>query len=527
MTTDYDAELRRITRTLSEIAHTLESLDDSAARVRRVLGLIQHCVPYQQCALLKAPPGRPQELFVVPDPPPVAIEGLRNRLIGLVRLMAEADEIGRSTGPVPHLAVPVMGLDQIIGVLRVEPPPDVQYEAQHLRLFSVIAAQLGAYLTTLHLREDEAARTRELAAAHDFQQLLSGVVTHDLRNPLTVIMSVASSMLRAPQSEQHAKALKKILANVRSADRIINDLMDVTRVRATGSLLITVKPVKLGLLLREVVENARLAHPGRELELVMPAGEAVSGEWDPERLAQVVTNLINNAFVHGQDGSPVRVELRRDEGGVIVSVHNQGPPIPDELLPIIFDPFRQGHRNPYRSGRSGLGLGLYIVAQIVRAHGGRVDIRSIADEGTTFMVRLPRVAQKPERPVGQESPPLPKDVLIIEDTPEVRQLLSEVLAAKGYTVWQAENGLQGLETLRQLGRPCLVLLDLVMPVMDGWEFQRQLRADPQLRGTRVIVVSGSGEHQSLPEQVEAFLPKPVDLPRLGALLQGISAPDAS
>lgn len=525
MTIDYDAEIREMTRTLAEIAHTLESMDNADARVERVLRVMARCVPYQRCALLKSGPlaGSSQALVTVPEVEGADRDALVKTLEGILRLMGDAEEIGRSSGPTPNLALPVVGLDQVIGVLRIEPAAETRYHAKHLRLLSVIAAQLGAFLTTLWLRQNEATHARDLAAAHDFQQLMAGVVSHDLRNPMSVIMAAASSLLKAPASETQAKTLRRILASVRIADRIINDLMDVTRARAAGGLGVTRKPLELVALVREVVEDSRLAHPGRTIDLVVEE-TAIPGHWDAARVAQLLTNLLNNAFVHGDEKSPVSVKVERAGESVVLTIHNRGPTIPAELLPYVFDPFRRGGAGRRREKTGGLGLGLYIVSQIAWAHGGRVEVRSRAGE-TTFTVELPiRPTSSDERGAAR-SPLVTRDVLIIDDAAEARTILADLLTEKGFNVLQAENGEQGLERLRELGKPCIVLLDLTMPVMDGWEFHRELRADPQLRDSRVIIVSGTGTQDSLPQQVDAFLPKPVDLPKLEEILQGATAPE--
>jgi signal transduction histidine kinase len=137
-----------------------------------------------------------------------------------------------------------------------------------------------------------------------------------------------------------------------------------------------------------VVEEVRLAHPDREVRVVS-SGDG-TGEWDGDRLAQVITNLVNNALAYSPPGTPVRVETRGVDGSVLLGVHNAGRPIPPELLPHLFEPMTRG-----RSGDSGsrsIGLGLFIVANIVHAHGGTIEVRSEEGEGTTFTVKLPRRA---------------------------------------------------------------------------------------------------------------------------------------
>ena len=139
--------------------------------------------------------------------------------------------------------------------------------------------------------------------------------------------------------------------------------------------------------MRQTLEEVRLAHPERHVELVQHGPDA--GRWDGDRLAQVVTNLVNNALAYSPPETPVRVETRGEaDGGVVLSVHNQGEPIAPSLLPRLFEPLTRGPPSQGSAARS-IGLGLYIVNRIVHAHGGTVEVRSTPAEGTTFTVHLP------------------------------------------------------------------------------------------------------------------------------------------
>jgi signal transduction histidine kinase/CheY-like chemotaxis protein len=545
MSVDYDSEVRRIARSLSEIAHTLESAEDANERVQRALVLTRELVPYQRGALLRVTPGTGYELFAVPEPSPGERGPLRSRLIGIFRLVVDAEEIGRSSDTLPHLTLPVMGLDQVIGVLRVEPSDDTVYDARHLRLLSVVAAQLGAYLTMISLREQEARRAQELAEAYDFQQLLVGIVSHDLRNPLSVITTVASSLLRKTEDPRQAKAVERALRNAERANRIINDLLDVTHARVTGGMAVTRQRVSLRELLKEVVDDARLSNPGRAIELVAAAGDPVHGEWDPDRLAQVATNLIGNAYQYGDERTPVRVELRAGKEGAVVAVHNRGPVIPEHLLPVIFDPFRQGEQKRRRAAGAGLGLGLYIVDQIVRAHGGHVSASSTASEGTTFTVTLPRSTpaaargdssssgsrsasgERADLP-GEEAEAVERDphavVMVVDDDDDTRGGIAELLESQGYKVATASNGAEALELLRKGLRPRLILLDLIMPVMDGEALCEACHGDPALSWIPVLILSAdtASAVRLTRRGASGFLPKPVRAEELLQTIERIS-----
>ncbi|MFL5357742.1 PAS domain-containing protein [Archangium sp.] len=222
----------------------------------------------------------------------------------------------------------------------------------------------------------------------EFAEQLIGIVSHDLRNPLNAItLSVAALMRQEDLGERQAKGLARISAATERATRMIRDLLDFTRARLGGGIPIERGPLNLHTHCRQVVEEVRLAHPDREVEVV-GSGEG-AGEWDGDRLAQVITNLVNNALAYSPPGTPVRVETRGEDGTVLLRVHNEGRPIPPELLPHLFEPLTRGRPGGDTASRS-IGLGLFIVANIVQAHGGTVDVRSEPVEGTTFTVRLPR-----------------------------------------------------------------------------------------------------------------------------------------
>lgn len=232
-------------------------------------------------------------------------------------------------------------------------------------------------------RQRDEARTRA-----EFAEQLIGIVSHDLRNPLNAISLSAAALMRHEElSERQAKGLTRISVSTERATRLIRDLLDFTRARLGGGIPIERRPLDFHAHVRQVVEEVQLTHPEREVK-VASSGEG-SGEWDGDRLAQVVTNLVNNALAYSPTGTPVHVETRSEDGSVLLSVHNTGKPIPSELLPHLFQPMTRGRHAGGGTSRS-VGLGLFIVSSIVRAHGGTLQVRSTEAEGTTFTVRLPR-----------------------------------------------------------------------------------------------------------------------------------------
>lgn len=240
------------------------------------------------------------------------------------------------------------------------------------------AELLATVRALLRIRQAE----RERA---EFREQLVAIVGHDLRNPLAAIELFAQSMQRRGLlSEPDARSTGRILDTTRRMGRIIEQVLDFTRSRLGGGLPIHPKPMRLAALCQQIIEELGQGAQGRDLRLEVEGD--TEGCWDSDRLGQVVSNLLGNALQHGSEGQPITLRLVGEEEAVVLSVHNYGAPIPAELMPVLFEPFRRGETEHV----SGLGLGLYIVRNVVTAHGGTTTATSIAEEGTTFVVRLPR-----------------------------------------------------------------------------------------------------------------------------------------
>ncbi|WP_164011723.1 PAS domain-containing sensor histidine kinase [Pyxidicoccus trucidator] len=220
-----------------------------------------------------------------------------------------------------------------------------------------------------------------------FEQQLLGIVSHDLRNPISAITLSAGTLLRRSDlDERQRQPLNRILASAERANRLIRDLLDFTQARLGGGLPMRPRPMDFHAFTRQVLDEIQVSHSERELQ-VEQQGDG-QGSWDADRLAQLVGNLLGNALSYSPPDSPVRVATRGDAQDVVLEVHNTGDAIPDEVLPRLFQPMQRGVTSG-TSSRS-VGLGLYIVDQIVRAHGGGITVTSLPSQGTTFTVTLPR-----------------------------------------------------------------------------------------------------------------------------------------
>jgi len=235
-------------------------------------------------------------------------------------------------------------------------------------------------------------REAELLRAAELEQQLVGIVGHDIRNPLSAILTTASTQLgHASLEPAQRKAFERVQRGGERIEQIVNLLLDFTRARIGGGLPMVRSEGDLRELAQRVVDEFHAAHPARALHLQLPP-QPLRGDWDFDRLAQVLANLVDNALKYSPADSTVQVRLEPGAGGTaLIEVHNAGEPIPEALLPTLFEPFRAGAQSDATVKKS-LGLGLYIAKEIVRAHAGSVSVRSGAREGTTFRVCLPCTA---------------------------------------------------------------------------------------------------------------------------------------
>jgi PAS domain S-box-containing protein len=230
---------------------------------------------------------------------------------------------------------------------------------------------------------------QDLAQALGFRDQVIGILGHDLRNPLGAVRALAALLQRRGDLPEAAR--ESVAEIDRASERMlemIGTLLDFATSRFTGGLPVAPVPADLRAVCRGAVDELRAANPGRRVDLDV-RGDA-TGTWDPARIAQVVSNLVANALQHGAPGAPVGVRVRGGADEVAVEVRNRGPAIAPELMAVMFEPFCRGSSLRDASRARGLGLGLYIAREIVRAHGGALEVDSDAARGTTFTVRLPR-----------------------------------------------------------------------------------------------------------------------------------------
>ncbi|MCA1584444.1 MAG: hybrid sensor histidine kinase/response regulator [Acidobacteria bacterium] len=238
-----------------------------------------------------------------------------------------------------------------------------------------------------------AAALREQKETAQVRERLLGIVGHDLRNPLASISTAAHVLALdcALPVDQRRHIGRTILSSTERMSRIIGDLLDFTRARLGAGIPVDPADIDVFDVVRSVIDEVRVAHPGRTVFVHTDGDGRVF--WDPQRIGQVVSNLVGNALAHGDADAPVTVGVLGSETGLTISVHNRGTPISAERATTLFDPFQRGSADALTPASEGLGLGLYIVKEIVAGHGGRVTVESSAENGTTFAAIMPRTSK--------------------------------------------------------------------------------------------------------------------------------------
>jgi signal transduction histidine kinase/CheY-like chemotaxis protein len=389
------------------------------------------------------------------------------------------------------MAVPMIGRGGVVGSITfLSSVPGRSYGDEDLA-FAREMAQRAA------LAVDRARLYREAQKAIAARENLMAIVSHDLRNPLTTILMTTELLLRTVPNDRRRRDRKHAETVHRSAarmDRLVRDLLDFATVEG-GRLVIDARPHSARALAKEAIEEHERQALEKSVRLRFVEGsEDHVIRCDRERMQQVFSNLLGNALKFTRRGGTITLGIARQDGEVCFSVSDTGPGIPRHELPHIFERFWQSRG----TARLGTGLGLSIAQGIVGLHGGRIWVESEVGLGSTFSFTCP-IARPGEHaePVERRRRPRPveqgareaKRVLLVDDDADVRHALRPIIEREGYVLVEAENGVAALERLRREGPPHLILLDLEMPVMDGWGFLAERERDPILSAVPVVVIS--------------------------------------
>jgi signal transduction histidine kinase/CheY-like chemotaxis protein len=385
---------------------------------------------------------------------------------------------------------------------------------------------------TRRLAQKGAALERADRAKEDLLAMLA----HELRNPLGTISNALQVLrLKGSGDETWKRAIEAAERQVHHQALLIDDLLEASRV-TRGEIELNCEELDLGQVVRETVEGYRetLAGAGLTLDVTLPDGPAaVRG--DRLRLSQALSNLLHNAAKFTAPGGHIGVELRGDARRAEIVVRDNGVGISPEVLPHIFDIFTQADHSLDRA-QGGLGVGLAVVKGLIEMHGGEVDARSDGSgHGAELRLRLPLIeglpagwsaADSPRR----EEPPAHDEmrrILLVEDNPDHAATMRDFLELSGHEVALASSGADGVAAARQF-HPEVVLCDLGLPGMNGFEVAAELRRDPSTASAKLIAVTGYGAEEDRRRSREAgfdlHLTKPVDPGQLRRLLQSDSAP---
>jgi signal transduction histidine kinase/CheY-like chemotaxis protein len=477
-------------------------------------------------------------------------------------MSAVVRELGRGAGvlllPEEALATGEMDLLRVLGqqppwsdlpiLVLTRPGADSVYAAHAVRVLSnvtllerplQVATLVSAIRTALRARDrqyqirahlaERAKALESLKEADRRKDEFLATLGHELRNPLSPLLTSLYLLKRAGDSKRVlAQTVGVMERQVRFLVRLVDDLLEISRI-TRGVIDVSMKPLDLRAIVNAAIESSRpVVESGRHELIVNDYGQPLTVEGDSVRLTQVFANLINNAAKYTDVGGHIWIDIDREGNEALVSVRDDGIGIAPENLSAVFDMFTQVNRSDRRT-QGGLGIGLTLVRSLVDVHHGSVVATSQGiGHGTTFEVRLPlALDQQPcmDEPSVIGSFPNCR-VLVVDDNQDAGHMLGLLLHSLHATVRTAHSGPEALEIIDEF-QPSIVLLDIGMPFMDGYEVARRIRA--RLGNTvRLIALTGWGQEEDVRRAARAgfdhHLVKPPDLNKLGALLTQVHAP---
>lgn len=435
------------------------------------------------------------------------------------------------------ITVPLKTHHAILGSLSVDRTHQQALTQDDLDMLTTLASQVAIALDNAQAyREIESLnaglearvreRTAELEAANaqlkQMDRLRSKFlahVSHELRTPLTSIVGFADNMLEGLVGSLNVKQeqyLTRIKANGTRLARMITDLLDLSRVEA-GKLVLSFDQISLQTVVTDVIEQLLPLAITKHLQIELQSPDPTLLVWaDPDRLSQILTNLLDNAIKYTPDGGHIWVDLSvADHEKARIVVRDNGQGIPPDALPKLFDPFFRVHHQE-RSQTKGLGLGLAIVKDLVELHGGSIAVHSAVDQGTEFTFTIPLQART-STPVGQT--PSVRRLLVVDDDPDICDLLRDRLESDGFQVETAADGESALRLLA--GTPVDgLLLDIALPEMDGFDVLRRVRPNhPALPVVMMTAVEALDRAMAAVEAgAQGYLLKPFDAARLRQII---------
>jgi signal transduction histidine kinase/ActR/RegA family two-component response regulator len=416
---------------------------------------------------------------------------------------------------------PLIGTDgRVLGTVAFGCRRRLPFDAEELSLLRAVADQ--ASVAMARLRDEETLREADRRKSE-----FLAVLSHELRNPLAPVVNGLHVLDHAsPTGEQALRARTVIRRQVEHLSRLVDDLLDVTRL-GRNRVSLQLETVELNELVHRTVEDLRCLFEKNRIRLELSLfPEAIPVHVDPTRIAQVAGNLLQNAAKFGSPGGYTRVEVRRAGEMAVLEVSDDGMGMSAETEAHLFEPFAQADQSPDRR-RGGLGLGLALVKGLVELHGGTVAGHSDGPgRGSRFTVSLPTVAAPAPGLLGVAAggKDFRRRVLVIDDNLDAAESLRDVLELNGHEVRVAEDGPGGIALARRFV-PDVLVCDLGLPGMDGYEVARTFRADPVLAGVFLVALSGYALPEDRRRSAAAgfvhHLAKPPDLDFLEGLLRDL------
>jgi len=370
-----------------------------------------------------------------------------------------------------------------------------------------------------------ASQAEQLRAADRLKDQFLATLAHELRNPLAPIRTGLSVVCDSKDPEVSLKALGVMQRQVGHMVRLIDDLLDVARIKQ-GKLELKLDRIPLANAIEAAIEASLSAIQRAEHTLrTRFTEEALFVDADQTRLAQIISNLLNNASKYTPNGGEIELAVRRDGDSVAISVSDNGLGVPSNCLEDVFQMFNQVDQSLHRA-QGGLGIGLALVRTLVEMHGGRVEADSAGlNQGSTFTVRLPLApgGRTQPAPSSERAPVVGHHdrILVVDDNTDAADLLALMLAQAGYEATAVTDGPTAIEAARRL-TPRVVILDIGLPGMSGYEVAELLRKDPRLAGTSLIALTGWGtpedKRKALAAGFDIHLTKPVAAEDLRAAL---------
>jgi PAS domain S-box-containing protein len=409
-----------------------------------------------------------------------------------------------------------------------------------------ITERKHAELERTNLLEREREAREEAERANRIKDEFLATLSHELRTPMTAILGWAQ-ILRAggKDADETERGLEVIERNARTQSQIIEDLLDMSRI-ISGKVRLDVQQVDLQEVIEAAVSTVRPAADARGIRLQTVLDSRIGPvRGDANRLQQVMWNLISNAIKFTPRGGRVQVALERINSHVEISVSDTGQGISPEFLPFVFERFRQADASSTRR-HGGLGLGLAIVKQLIELHGGSVHAKSPGEsQGSTFIVILPLSVVQTPRTDEEVHPRVPRGtaasdelslrgvkVLVVDDEPDARDLVARLLESRGAQVLRAASAAEAMDVLVQFA-PDVIVSDIGMPAMDGYEFMRQLRSRSSAEGSSIPAIAltafarSEDRTRSLLAGYQLHVAKPVEPAELVAsvaTLAGVAKP---